>query len=193
MLRVLTVCTANVCRSPMAAALLDRQCTQRGIDVLVTSAGTHATGASVEAAMLEAMAQRGIDLSTHQPRLLVAEMVATEGADLVVAMTREHLRAVAIMVRGSIARTFTAKELARRVDATDFDAGTVATPSIANWLSVAGAGRSIRQLLGDDPADDVADPYQMPLSRHIQTANEIDALMAVIAGSLARWLDGNEI
>jgi protein-tyrosine phosphatase len=177
----------------MAAALLEHHCVERALDVRVTSAGTHATGAQVEATMLEAMAQRGIDLSEHRPRLLDAEIIGTDGADLVVAMTREHLRAVAIMARGAFARTFTAKELARRVEVSNFNIGTDSAPTIANWLSTAGAGRSIRELLGDDPADDVDDPYQMPLARHIQTANEIDDLMATLAGSLARWLDRPEI
>ena len=128
--------------------------------------------------MLEAMAQRGIDLSAHRPRQLVAEMVATDGADLVVAMTqgaparrgdhgagddRPHVHGQRAGPAGRCGKIRQRHGLAA---------------TIAGWLSAAGVGRSIRQLLGDDPADDVADPYQLPLARHIQTANEIDALMA---------------
>jgi protein-tyrosine phosphatase len=38
---ILLVCTANVCRSPMAEAAVKRQLTRRGLDFDVASAGTH--------------------------------------------------------------------------------------------------------------------------------------------------------
>ena len=34
------VCTGNACRSPMAAAILQRRLAERGVDARVTSAGT---------------------------------------------------------------------------------------------------------------------------------------------------------
>ena len=37
--RVLVLCTANVCRSPVTAMLLDRALLNRGIDAVVESAG----------------------------------------------------------------------------------------------------------------------------------------------------------
>ena len=39
--RILLVCTGNICRSPLAAALLERALVERGIEgIAVTSAGT---------------------------------------------------------------------------------------------------------------------------------------------------------
>jgi len=38
--RILMVCLGNICRSPMAAAVLDNRAREAGIDVLVSSAGT---------------------------------------------------------------------------------------------------------------------------------------------------------
>ncbi len=49
----------------------------------------------------------GIDLSSHHLRLSQREIVAGDGDDLILAMAGEHLRAVAIVVPGAIARTFT--------------------------------------------------------------------------------------
>jgi protein-tyrosine phosphatase len=170
----------------MAAALLERQCARRGLVVDVRSAGTHAGIAAVEATMLDAMARRDIDLSAHRPRLLDREMLASDGADLILAMAREHLRAVAIMAPGAITRTFTAKELARRVDGMGL--GDDPAPSPASWRARVAEGRSIRELMGSNPTDDIADPYSTSLANHVRTADEIDALMSTVAGSLSMWL-----
>ena len=78
--QVLFVCVHNAGRSQMAAALT----TMRGegsIDVL--SAGTEPAD-QVNPAVLEAMAELGIDLSQEQPILLHDEAVAA--SDVVIAM-----------------------------------------------------------------------------------------------------------
>src|SRR5207249_2092336 len=62
--RILLVCTGNICRSPLAAALLDRALAQRGIDgIEVGSAGTGAwDGAPVsEGAYLEALLDTAVE------------------------------------------------------------------------------------------------------------------------------------
>jgi protein-tyrosine-phosphatase len=87
---VLFVCTGNICRSPLAAALLDRALKSRGLnEVTVTSAGTGAwDGAPAsEGAYLVAL-ETGLDLSSHRARLLTRELV--EQADLILTMARHH-------------------------------------------------------------------------------------------------------
>ena len=44
-LRVLVVCTANVCRSPVSAMLLDRALLKRDVDAIVESGGFYVGGA----------------------------------------------------------------------------------------------------------------------------------------------------
>lgn len=88
--RILLVCTGNICRSPLAAALLERALAERSITgISVSSAGTGAwDGAPVsEGAYLVAL-ERGLDLSSHRARLLTRELV--EGADLILTMARHH-------------------------------------------------------------------------------------------------------
>jgi protein-tyrosine phosphatase len=77
------VCEGNICRSPMAAALLARDMPE----VEVTSVGTHAlVGHGADSAAVELMSDRGLDISTHvTTRLTPAHLCR---ADLVLTMTR---------------------------------------------------------------------------------------------------------
>jgi arsenate reductase (thioredoxin) len=77
---VLFVCVHNAGRSQMAAALLRRL---GGDDVRVRSAGTE-PAACLNPAVLEVMAEAGIDLSAESPKLLIPESVET--ADVVITM-----------------------------------------------------------------------------------------------------------
>ena len=86
---VLFVCTGNICRSPLAAALLERALKEHGLEVAVTSAGTGAwDGAPVSEGAYLVGLERGLDLSGHRARLLTRELV--EAADLVLTMARHH-------------------------------------------------------------------------------------------------------
>jgi len=92
---ILVACTANVCRSPMAAGLLRRQLAAKGFDARhrVVSAGVWATeDAPASENAVATMAERGIDISDHRSRSLNSEEVA--GADLILVMTREHARLI---------------------------------------------------------------------------------------------------
>ena len=89
MKRVLFVCTGNICRSPLAEALLRRAASDKGLDIDVLSAGTGAweNAPASEGAYLVAL-EKGLDLSGHRARLLTREVV--QEADLVLTMARHH-------------------------------------------------------------------------------------------------------
>ncbi len=88
--RILLVCTGNICRSPLAEALLRRTLEERGVEgVSATSAGTGAwDGAPASEGAYLVGLERGLDLSGHRARLLTRELVAE--ADLILTMARHH-------------------------------------------------------------------------------------------------------
>lgn len=92
---ILMVCTGNLCRSPMAAALLRRYLddddARRGWRVF--SAGLWAEdGEPPSTGAVMAMAERGIDLTGHRSRRLTPQMV--EEADLILGMAPQHVEAL---------------------------------------------------------------------------------------------------
>ena len=89
---ILVVCVGNICRSPMAEALLQRAL--RGQDgFTVESAGLGAlVGHPASEYSQELMLEMGLDISEHRARQIHPDMV--RDADLVLVMEAGHKRAI---------------------------------------------------------------------------------------------------
>jgi protein-tyrosine phosphatase len=174
---VLVLCTANVCRSVMAAPLLSARLAALGVPVPVSSAGMTGRAAAPPAEAAAAMAGRGHDISDHRSRPAEASDLAA--ADLVLGMTREHVRHAVVLLPAAWPRTFTLKELVRR----GYRAGArLPGEPLAVWLARAGHGRDRRDLLGSSARDDVADPFGGPAWDYEATAALLDQLTGELAG-----------
>ena len=92
-LRVLFVCSGNLCRSPMAAGIARHLAEERGIALEVRSCGTIArNGHQASENAVKALAEKGIDIDAHQSQPLTAELV--EWADQILGMEERHLLAI---------------------------------------------------------------------------------------------------
>jgi len=180
---VLLLCSANLCRSPTAAALLDRRLAQRHVGATVTSAGMGPGGIAVPESVLAAARELGLDLSAHRSRTVDASLVAQ--ADLVLGLTREHGRCAVGLDGTAWRRTFTLKELTRR----GLDVGARGRhESLGAWLDEIDYGRPANALLGAARVDDVADPIGQSPRVYKRTFRELDR----VTDQLAQLLAGDE-
>jgi len=140
--------------------------------VHVGSAGLRLVGEPASANGVDVLADRGIDLREHLSRILDRQLL--EGTDLVLAMSREHLREAVLALPDIWPRAFTLKELVRRGELIGRRAPG---ESIDAWLSRAHLGRNRADLLGSSSSDDIDDPIGLGRSDYEKTADEISGLV----------------
>ena len=172
--RILVVCTANICRSVMAETYLRVEAEERGLPIEVGSSGFLRNGEPASDAVTTVMGERGFDVSHHRSRITTPKIV--DGVDLVVTMERAHGRRVAAMGR--------ARGVLTMVRATDL-LGEV-DPSIADpveRIAVADSARAEGDLLDTGP-DEIDDPFGTSLEINRATADRLRALSAGLLDGL---------
>jgi protein-tyrosine phosphatase len=113
---ILVVCTANRARSPAAAHLLAAEAQRRKVNgaARVVSAGLDvAEWHGMLRTMSDAMTARGLHLEGHVASALQVDTALS--SRLVVAMTEEQRRRVALLDPSLVARCFALRELVRLV------------------------------------------------------------------------------
>ena len=100
---ILFVCTGNICRSPMAHALLLRRAADRGIVLAVDSAAISAEeqGNQPDPRAVDELARHGVHMPAHCARRVRSEDFAR--FDLLVGMTRAHCEALLRMAPANAA------------------------------------------------------------------------------------------
>lgn len=180
MLRVLFVCTGNICRSPLAQAfLVERSRRALGAPVVATSAGTWGRGGRVHPDTAAVARELGVSLDGHRSRPVTVDLVRE--ADVVLGLTGEHRDDVVAMARDAAAKTFTLKELAGLLEALPPAGPPPEDPSAVRERALARIGEAHR--LRRSPGapviadEDVFDPIGEP--RHVQRAVASDISRAV--------------
>ena len=174
--RILTVCTGNICRSPVAERLL-----QAGLDqvqpgaFVVSSAGTRAmVGDPIQPPSADIIRTYGGTPEDFAARLLTLKIL--KESDLVLAMTAKHRGAVMQMDASLLKRTFTIREFARMLEVLEQrDAPSAVVGFPAFWRELPARAASVRHLaLAPDAADnDVVDPYRRGQELYNQMEDEL--------------------
>jgi protein-tyrosine phosphatase len=180
--RILFVCSGNICRSPLGAQVLQERLGSAASVHVIESAGTIADdGAVMDGAAAEQSARLGGHPDAHRSRYLTEQIAGS--ADLVLTAERSHRAAVVQLAPRAAKRTFTIKQFARVLDGLE--------PSdLADVHAPEALVERVARLRGTvpppaDPADDdVDDPYRRSESTHVRVADEIDAALTTIADAL---------
>ncbi|PZF07715.1 low molecular weight phosphatase family protein [Curtobacterium sp. MCLR17_040] len=181
-MRILFVCSGNICRSPLGAQVLTARLGPDAPAFVVESAGTIADdGAAMDAAAAEQSVRLGGDPSAHRSRYLTAEIVAN--ADLVLTAERSHRAAAVSLAPRASKRTFTIKQFARVLAGLEpGDLADVTTPQ--ELVERVARLRGTVPPPADPADDDVDDPYRRSTATHQRVADEVDVALTGIADAL---------
>ncbi|NUS37654.1 MAG: low molecular weight phosphotyrosine protein phosphatase [Lysobacter sp.] len=101
--RILIVCVGNICRSPMAEALLRERLRARG--TVIESAGLAAlVGRPIDPEAAAVLAARGLAAMAHVARKITPELIGA--SDLVLAMDQRQLSAIHAIAPQSRGKSF---------------------------------------------------------------------------------------
>lgn len=193
-MEILTVCTGNICRSPLAELLLST----RLADLSVTARSAGVRGLDASAMTPEAIdlaVEYGVseaDAKAHRSRPLSQAMLTWP--DLILAMTREHRRAIAELAPARLRATFTVREFARlaatlgddelkdAVASAGTTSGAPATPGArlrAAVVAIAGRRGLVSPPI-DAIEDDVIDPYRRDRATYRRSADQLVPALAEV-------------
>lgn len=150
--RILTVCTHNRTRSVMMEALLRSMLSARlGPDgVVVTSGGFGPAGMPAISEAVEAMARRGLDVSSHRSRQVDGSVL--RHSDLILTAERDHVVKIASIDPAAFRRALTLPEFVSTTSRATGSAGT-----LADWVTSITSERTAMAYLRD-PIEEVDDP-----------------------------------
>ncbi len=188
MMRVLCVCTGNICRSAFAEAYLREQLT--GLPIEVASAGVAAVeGGAVPEQMLARGDRYGLS-SLHEHRGKQVSRDGLAGSDLILTATTKQRSFLLKLDPRLAARTFTFIEFAALAAAvTDDDLAffSAESSSVADLLVQAAASKrgfvpALRRL----ESLDVVDPYGQPEAVYEESVHQLLQTLEPIVAYLSR-------
>ncbi|GAA4088760.1 adenylyl-sulfate kinase [Nocardioides kongjuensis] len=175
-LRVLFVCTANICRSPYME-LRSRALAGADSGIEFASAGTHGFNAHrVDRTMAEVLSERGVSadlVNGFASRPLTDDLI--EAADLVLTAEASHRQFVLEEVPGAFRKAFTLAQFAESVERVDADLHG------AELVTAVGHRRA-----GTAEHHDIRDPYRRGKAAAEVSADQIDALLQSVLRRLAQ-------
>ncbi|MFC5338953.1 low molecular weight phosphatase family protein [Leucobacter denitrificans] len=193
---ILTVCTGNICRSPLSEVMLRKGL--HGLPAIVHSAGTQALvdhGMTTE--NQDIAAELGLDgFGGHRARQITEQFIRE--ADLVLALSREHRSAIVELVPRASRKVFTLREFARLARAVTRGELGASESELAEGR-MRDAVEVVAQLRGTVPAPedplelDVIDPYKQSDEIYVRSAGEItpavNSIVQLFRAAVSGWSD----
>jgi low molecular weight protein-tyrosine phosphatase len=186
--RILFVCTGNLCRSPLAERLAVTWAQElladspEAADVEILSAGLQATaGRPMDPSAAEALTRHGGDASAFRSREYTPDLA--DAADLVFTMTRYQRRAVLETTPRGLRKTFTLSEAADLLSQVD-RSGLLTLPLSARARELGLRLDTARGRRRSTDLDDIADPYGRRQFVHRQVAETIAGALRPLADVL---------
>jgi protein-tyrosine phosphatase len=169
-MKVLFVCTGNICRSPIAERLLRHRSAQLGLDLSVSSAGTRAlNGKPMHPESVRVLQERGVDAADFFSRLLTPVMVSS--SDLILGLTRDHRAAARQLAPVRWRRMYALREM---------------KVGESHWGTANGDVRASGGPLDPtDPGLDIEDPIGRSAAVFDSVAEDIESTMDV----LVTWIE----
>lgn len=189
MVKILAVCTGNICRSPFVERYLQRELEELAPGAFqITSAGTGAiVGQPMDRRAAESLEHAGGSAGGFRARQLTEAHL--KDADFVLALTEAHRSAVVSMSPRMLKRAFTVREFARVLDVITAAAGAGLQRGggpeevQARWsdlLKVAARHRHEARALAPG-GNDVVDPYRESTAVYQQMTDELlPALQGIV-------------
>lgn len=156
-MKVLFVCTGNICRSPLGQQMLQQMLATNHLaqDITVSSAGTHAMdGYPMDKGSISAITNLGFVPQTHVAQQLTAQLVSE--SDLVLTFTEDQRTDVVELHVRANRYTFTLLEFANQASFELQKRVAGAEANLSELLAQTIAMRGMAPLLS---TYDIADPY----------------------------------
>ena len=188
--RLLMVCHANLCRSPMAERLSHRSLELRlgkaAKTIDVSGAGTHARADQpMHPLAVEVLREHGADDTGFRSRRLTEELVTR--ADLVLTATRQQRAASVGFNPAAVRRTFTIRQFGRYAKAVPAGTFSPCRPPEQQLRKLVDEMSVVRGKLpvAAPEADDLPDPVNLPIDAFRRCAAEIQSVVDVMLGLIA--------
>lgn len=162
------VCTANRCRSPLAAEIARSHLAQRGLAAHISSYGLMSGGKPTPDTGIAVGAEHGLSLAAHRSTRLRGAHIRPD--DLILTMTRAQAREVVATWPDMYRRVFTLvgfTELA-------VDQPAFRRVGFRDWVEFLGNERPRTALLGDGQPDEITDPMGHPAAVWREVAHTLD-------------------
>ena len=177
---LLVVCTANICRSPMAATMLRADLAARGRRIDVRSAGFRRGGEEIDRGAAKALRRRGLDAGDHRSTMIDRELI--DGAFVILTMTARHVLHVLEMDSSAAQRTFMLREF---VDLAEAAGGLDPDRPIAEVTAALDAARDRSVMTAVESPFDVQDPHGRRRRIYERVANILETDVGRLADLLA--------